>query len=69
MSNDRYGLSDREIEVLRLLSAEGHPTKRIATQFGITDHTVKNHRAVIRRKLGAKNQVQMAYLAAKRGLV
>jgi DNA-binding NarL/FixJ family response regulator len=61
-------LSDREREVLRLVS-EGLPTKQIASTLSISERTVKFHVNSIMRKLGADNRAQAVALAAQRGLL
>ena len=47
-------LTDREIEVIRLIAQEA-TTKEIAAQLFISVHTVNSHRKNILRKLGLKN--------------
>jgi DNA-binding NarL/FixJ family response regulator len=51
------GLTERQREVLRLLSA-GRPTKAIARELGVAVGTVKVHLAAIYRALGANNRVE-----------
>ena len=51
------GLTERQREVLRLLSA-GRPTKAIARELGVAVGTVKVHLAAIYRTLGASNRVE-----------
>jgi two-component system, NarL family, invasion response regulator UvrY len=60
-------LTARELEVLRLL-AHGDTVKRIGEKLGLSEKTVANHQSVIREKLGARNGVQLARLAAELGL-
>lgn len=57
-------LTDRQIEVFRLLS-EGCATKTIARRLGLAVGTVKVHLAAIYRVLGAHNRVEA--LAKARG--
>lgn len=52
--NIRNTLSDREIEVLKLL-VEGNPTKEIADKLFISTHTVITHRKNISHKTGIKS--------------
>jgi DNA-binding NarL/FixJ family response regulator len=59
-------LSDREIEVVRLL-AHGHTNAEIAQTLVIAPGTVKNHVAAIGRKLGARNRVGIAAWAWETG--
>ncbi len=60
-------LTARELEVLRLL-AHGDTVKIIGEKLGLSEKTVANHQSVIREKLGARNGVQLARLAAELGL-
>jgi two-component system, NarL family, invasion response regulator UvrY len=60
-------LTAREFEVLRLL-ARGDTVKRIGEQLGLSEKTVANHQSAIRDKLGARNGVQLARVAAELGL-
>jgi two-component system invasion response regulator UvrY len=60
-------LTAREFEVLRLL-ARGDTVKRIGAKLGLSEKTVANHQSAIREKLGAKNGVQLARVAAALGL-
>jgi DNA-binding NarL/FixJ family response regulator len=61
-------LSDREREVLGLV-AEGLMDKQIASRFGISENTVKNHLKNIRQKLGALNRVQACLIALEQGMI
>jgi len=60
-------LSDREIEVLRLLST-GLSNRDIAPILFISESTVKTHVEHIIRKLGVSDRVQAAVWAARHGL-
>ena len=64
----RHALSERELEVLRLLAA-GRENSEIAAALFISSGTVKNHIASILAKLGVENRVQAAVWAARAGLV
>lgn len=61
-------LSDRAIEIIRLLS-QGFIVKEIAQKLGIADTTVNDHLERTKRKLGAKNNVELVYLAGKSGVI
>ena len=50
-------LTDRQIDVLRLLS-QGKPNKLIARDLGISEGTVKIHLAAIFRALNVRNRVE-----------
>lgn len=61
-------LSDRAVEIIRLLS-QGFIVKEIAQKLGIADTTVNDHLERTKRKLGAKNNVELVYLAGKSGVI
>lgn len=61
-------LSDRELEVLRLM-AKGDANKEIAAQLHITDSTVKTHISSIFQKLSAKDRTEAVTLAIRRGII
>jgi DNA-binding NarL/FixJ family response regulator len=48
--------------------ARGESVKDIGEKLGLSEKTVANHQSVIREKLGVKNGVQLARLAAELGL-
>ena len=62
------GLSQREIEVLRLL-AQGESNRDIGDQLALAEGTVKNYVSNILMKLHAANRTQAANLARERGLI
>jgi DNA-binding NarL/FixJ family response regulator len=61
-------LSEREIEVLRLLST-GLSNREIAPILFISESTVKTHVEHIIAKLGVSDRVQAAVWAARHGLI
>ncbi len=61
-------LSDREIEVLKLI-ANGNDNAEIARQLYISPKTVKNHISNILMKLQIDNRIQAAVYAVRSGLV
>jgi DNA-binding NarL/FixJ family response regulator len=61
-------ISSRERAVLRLV-AEGHSTRQIAEQLGLSTRTVENHRANISRRTGIRSVAQFTLLAARLGLI
>jgi two-component system, NarL family, response regulator LiaR len=61
-------LTDREVEVLRLL-AEGKANKEIAASLFISETTVKTHVSNILLKLGVPSRTQAALYAVRIGLV
>jgi two-component system, NarL family, response regulator DegU len=63
-----YGLSNREMEVLQLLS-EGKTNKEIAKDLWISEQTVKTHVAHIFDKLGTSDRTETVARALRSGLV
>lgn len=61
-------LTDRQVEVLRLLAA-GAANKQIARLLGISPYTVKTHVAQLLMVLGASNRTQAVDLARRKGLI
>lgn len=55
-------LTRREQEIMRKV-LEGHPSKNIALDLGISKRTVENHRAAIMRKTGSNSLPALARLA------
>lgn len=51
-------LSDRELEVFRLLG-EGAGTRKIAEQLNLSLNTVQSHRAGIKKRLGLKDTTEL----------
>jgi DNA-binding NarL/FixJ family response regulator len=62
------GLSEREIDVLRLL-ARGASNKQIAASLFLAEGTVKNHVTNILSKLGVDDRTQAALRARELGVV
>ena len=58
---DRYGLNDREADVVRLLS-NGHRTPTIARQLCLAQGTVRNTLSCIYAKVGVGSQVALIEL-------
>lgn len=58
------GLSEREIEVLRLLAA-GKRAEEIALELEVSQKTIENHLSNITSKLGAKDRFELYRLAAR----
>ncbi len=63
-----YGLTGRELEVVTLIT-EGCTNKDIATQFGISEETVKRHLTNIFNKLGVGNRLELALFALNHHLL
>ena len=62
------GLTEREIEVLRLIAA-GNANKEIAAQLSLTEETVKSRVSNILAKLGANDRTHAVTIALKRGII
>jgi PAS domain S-box-containing protein len=63
-----FGLTDREIEVLRLMT-QGFTNNEISKQLCISPHTVKSHVIHIFNKLGVDDRTQAAVLATRHKLI
>jgi DNA-binding CsgD family transcriptional regulator len=68
VSTDLRQLSDREIEILRLVSG-GLSNQQIALQLGISANTVKVHLRNIFGKIGAASRTEATLYAVRTGLV
>lgn len=64
----QYGLTNREIEVLRLI-ANGATNKEIAQELIISENTVKNHVSNIFSRLNARDRIQLVIFARDHHLV
>lgn len=62
------GLSDRELEILRLI-ALGHTNSEIADQLFLSVRTVESHRAHIQQKLRMSKRSELVRYALERGLM
>jgi two-component system nitrate/nitrite response regulator NarL len=66
--SDRPVLTDRQIEVLRRVSA-GQLNKIIAVELGLSEKTVKSHITAIFKALNVMNRSQAAAVAREAGLI
>lgn len=62
------GLTEREMEVLRQISA-GNRNKDVAAKLSIAEETVKVHMRHIMEKLGAIDRTQAVAIAVRRGII
>jgi two-component system, NarL family, response regulator NreC len=62
------GLSEREVEILRLI-ALGHTNSEIAEQLFLSVRTVESHRAHIQQKLRLTKRSELVRYALDRGLL
>ena len=63
-----YGLTNREIEILRML-ADGQSNRAIALDLDITVHTVRNHVQSVIRKIGAHSKLEAVSTALREGFI
>ncbi len=63
-----HRLTDRQVQVLRLV-AEGHRTRDIAAQLGLSVKTVESHRGEIMKRLKMHDVVSLVRYAMRVGLV
>lgn len=66
--SDNDGLSDRELEVLRLI-ALGHTNNEIADSLYLSVRTVESHRAHIQQKLSLSSRSDLVGYALEKGLI
>lgn len=65
---ERFRLTERELEVLRLL-ASSRTTPEMAELMNITTSTVRKHVENLLRKLGARNRLDAVLLAFEEGIL
>jgi DNA-binding NarL/FixJ family response regulator len=68
VQEDRAELSQREVEVLRLL-ASGTPVRDMAPALGITVNTCRGYIKTVRQKLDASSQLEAVLKARQLGLL
>ena len=64
MPKELLSLSKRELEILRLL-AQGHDTKEMAEELGVSISTIHTHLKRSKEKVGARNLESLAAFAAR----
>jgi DNA-binding NarL/FixJ family response regulator len=67
-SSDAYGLTERELEILRLI-AGGWSNRQIADALFISPKTASVHASHIFDKLGAANRTEAGAIAMRVGLI
>jgi ATP/maltotriose-dependent transcriptional regulator MalT len=66
--SETYGLTGRELQVLRLVAA-GKSNREIAAELFISDHTARRHLQNIFRKLGVSSRAAATAFGFQRGLI
>jgi two-component system response regulator NreC len=66
--DDPNGLSDREVDVLRLI-ALGHTNTEVAERLMLSVRTVESHRAHVQRKLGVSKRSELVRYALERRML
>ena len=66
--NSDGALTRRELGVLRLV-AQGLSNKEIASELGISTHTVKYHLASLLAKLGVHSRTEAVTIGLRKGMV
>jgi two-component system nitrate/nitrite response regulator NarL len=61
---EKFGLTPRELEIVSAI-VRGSSNRTIATQFAISEQTVKNHLSSIFDKMGVSNRLELALKAVK----
>ncbi len=61
-ANNVAALTPRQLEIMNLV-LDGHPSKNIAVDLGISQRTVEKHRAAIMKRTGSKSLPALARLA------
>jgi len=61
---EKFGLTPRELEIVSAI-VKGSSNRAIATQFAISEQTVKNHLSSIFDKMGVSNRLELALKAVK----
>lgn len=62
------GLSQREVDVLRLL-ADGHDTREIGAKLAYSERTIKNVLSTVMNRLGLRNRTHAVASAIRSGLM
>jgi DNA-binding NarL/FixJ family response regulator len=63
-------LTRREREIMAIVCSDpARPTKRVASQLNISEHTLRNHLSTIYRKLGVDTRAELRSVAQKGKLI
>jgi len=62
------GLSERELEVLKLLAA-GYTSQQVGDELGLSAKTVDTYKARVMEKLGLKSRAELVRYALRHGLL
>lgn len=60
-------LTQRELQIVQLI-AQGKSTKEIASELGVSSHTISSHRTRIARALGVRSTAELVAYAIRVGL-
>ena len=66
-ARDENGLTERELEIVRLV-ASGYKNKEVGATLTISERTVKTHLTNIFQKLGVRDRVGLVMYALRHGL-
>jgi two-component system, NarL family, nitrate/nitrite response regulator NarL len=61
---EKFGLTPRELEIVSAI-VKGSSNRTIATEFSISEQTVKNHLSSVFDKMGVSNRLELALKAVK----
>ena len=67
-NNENYHVTNRELEVLILLS-NGYSAKEIGAELFLSTHTIISHKKSLIEKFSARNTVELVAKAVRSGLV
>ena len=64
---EKFGLTPRELDIVSAI-VSGSSNRSIATQFSISEQTVKNHLSSIFEKMGVSSRLKLALKAVEHRL-
>ena len=59
MRIQRARITPKQMEVLRLIAKTGYTNAEAAVTLGVSEQTIKNHKASIYRNLGVRNLTEV----------